>query len=160
MDTSRKLLTAALALLTVFAVALGLGPQQAGASSHREAPLISHDPAADNTDLYAFVSPDRAEHGHVRRQLHPARGAGRRPELQRVRRQRAVRNQRRQRRRRRGRHQLPVPLQDRDRATRTPSSTTPARSPRSTDPNWNMPPVLQRHARRERRADHSARPRI
>ena len=28
------------------------------ASSHREAPLISGDPAADNTDLYAFVSPD------------------------------------------------------------------------------------------------------
>ena len=29
------------------------------ASSHREAPLISQDPTADNTDLYAFVSPDR-----------------------------------------------------------------------------------------------------
>ena len=28
-------------------------------SSHREAPAISNDPAADNTDLYAFVSPDR-----------------------------------------------------------------------------------------------------
>ena len=28
------------------------------ASSHREAPLISGDPGADNTDLYAFVSPD------------------------------------------------------------------------------------------------------
>jgi hypothetical protein len=28
------------------------------ASSHREAPLIANDPAADNTDLYAFVSPD------------------------------------------------------------------------------------------------------
>src|SRR5262245_13112288 len=27
------------------------------ASSHREAPLISSDPLADNTDLYAFVSP-------------------------------------------------------------------------------------------------------
>ena len=29
-------------------------------SSHREAPGISKDPVADNTDLYAFVSPDRA----------------------------------------------------------------------------------------------------
>jgi len=29
-----------------------------GASSHREAPLISEDPVADNTDVYAFVSPD------------------------------------------------------------------------------------------------------
>ena len=27
------------------------------ASSHREAPLISQDPLADNTDVYAFVSP-------------------------------------------------------------------------------------------------------
>ena len=37
-----------------------LGPSGAGASSHREAPLISDDPTADNTDLYAFVSPDAA----------------------------------------------------------------------------------------------------
>jgi len=29
-------------------------------SSHREAPAISKDPVADNTDTYAFVSPDRA----------------------------------------------------------------------------------------------------
>ena len=32
--------------------------QAAWASSHREAPLISNDPLADNTDLYAFRSPD------------------------------------------------------------------------------------------------------
>src|SRR3984885_8509738 len=30
----------------------------AWASCHREAPLISNDPLADNTDLYAFRSPD------------------------------------------------------------------------------------------------------
>ncbi len=30
----------------------------ASASSHREAPLIANDPLADNTDVYAFVSPD------------------------------------------------------------------------------------------------------
>src|SRR3954471_5965719 len=29
-----------------------------GASSHREAPLISQDPVADTTDVYAFVAPD------------------------------------------------------------------------------------------------------
>jgi hypothetical protein len=34
------------------------GPDAAKASSHSEAPLISQDPRADNTDLYAFVSPD------------------------------------------------------------------------------------------------------
>ncbi|GIM90326.1 DUF4331 domain-containing protein [Paractinoplanes toevensis] len=37
----------------------GLGPGSATASSHREAPLIAADPAVDNTDLYAFVSPER-----------------------------------------------------------------------------------------------------
>jgi hypothetical protein len=37
--------------------ALGL-TSLANASSHREAPLISGDPKADATDLYAFVSPD------------------------------------------------------------------------------------------------------
>jgi hypothetical protein len=36
---------------------IGLTPSIAGASSHREAPLISQDPAADNTDLYAFRDP-------------------------------------------------------------------------------------------------------
>src|SRR5438128_8665980 len=30
-------------------------------SSHREAPGISNDPVADNTDVYAFVSPDRPD---------------------------------------------------------------------------------------------------
>ena len=35
-----------------------LVPLMAFSSSHREAPLISDDPLADNTDVYAFVSPD------------------------------------------------------------------------------------------------------
>jgi hypothetical protein len=43
------------ALAIVAALSLGL---DARASSHREAPLISNDPLADNTDLYAFRSPD------------------------------------------------------------------------------------------------------
>ena len=52
------------AALGVLALALLLiltragGPSSAFASSHSEAPLISQDPRADNTDLYAFVSPD------------------------------------------------------------------------------------------------------
>jgi hypothetical protein len=41
------------------AVVVGSGPSAGTASSHREAPLISEDPSADNTDLYAFRSPDR-----------------------------------------------------------------------------------------------------
>ncbi len=43
---------------------LALGAASVGtlwASSHREAPLISEDPVADNTDVYAFVSPDNPE---------------------------------------------------------------------------------------------------
>ncbi|MFE3827369.1 DUF4331 domain-containing protein [Streptomyces sp. NPDC059092] len=38
-----------------------LVPQTAHASSHREAPLISGQPQFDNTDLYAFVSPDHPD---------------------------------------------------------------------------------------------------
>ncbi len=38
-----------------------IGPSGATASSHREAPLISDDPSADNTDVYAFVSPDKPD---------------------------------------------------------------------------------------------------
>src|SRR4051794_9954483 len=41
--------------------AFGLHSGNATASSHREAPMISQDPAADNTDLYAFVSPDKPD---------------------------------------------------------------------------------------------------
>ncbi|AGZ44941.1 DUF4331 domain-containing protein [Actinoplanes friuliensis] len=37
-----------------------LAPVQSIASSHREAPLIASTPSLDNTDLYAFVSPDDA----------------------------------------------------------------------------------------------------
>ena len=37
----------------------GLGPVASQASSHREAPLTAADPQIDNTDVYAFVSPDR-----------------------------------------------------------------------------------------------------
>ena len=38
---------------------IGLGGQGATASSHREAPLIAGEPQYDNTDTYAFRSPDR-----------------------------------------------------------------------------------------------------
>lgn len=38
-----------------------LAPHRVTASSHREAPLISGQPQYDNTDVYAFVSPDRPD---------------------------------------------------------------------------------------------------
>ena len=56
---------ASLLALAVAAGALALailasrGPAAATASSHREAPVISRDPSADNTDVYAFRSPDQ-----------------------------------------------------------------------------------------------------
>src|SRR5437667_6101185 len=49
----------AVALAALVAVVQGTGPSAASASSHREAPLISEDPSADLTDLYAFRSPDK-----------------------------------------------------------------------------------------------------
>ena len=57
------LVLAAAALGALFAAlaSRGGGPSAAQASSHREAPLISEDPSADNTDTYAFRSPDRPD---------------------------------------------------------------------------------------------------
>jgi hypothetical protein len=54
MKRSSKLLSATLAAFALTWAAA------AEAASHREAPLISMDPAADNTDVYAFVSYDAA----------------------------------------------------------------------------------------------------
>ncbi|MBI4265867.1 MAG: DUF4331 domain-containing protein [Acidobacteria bacterium] len=50
--------------LVSIAIALGVAASAivpTTASSHREAPLISQDPLADNTDVYAFVSPERPD---------------------------------------------------------------------------------------------------
>jgi len=47
------------ALLGVGLLAASIVPS--GASSHREAPLITEDPVADNTDVYVFKSPDRPD---------------------------------------------------------------------------------------------------
>jgi hypothetical protein len=55
------LVTALVALAAIVAVVRGSGPSAASASSHREAPLISQDPSADNTDVYAFRSLDQPD---------------------------------------------------------------------------------------------------
>jgi hypothetical protein len=58
----RKLALVLLAAAGITALGLFVGrlaPGSGTASSHREAPLISEDPSADNTDLYAFRSPDK-----------------------------------------------------------------------------------------------------
>jgi len=64
--TMRKLafvlLAAATSVALIAAFATRGGSHSAAqASSHREAPLISEDPSADNTDTYAFRSPDRPD---------------------------------------------------------------------------------------------------
>lgn len=56
---------AGIAMVSIAALGVGLlaglGPTPGGASSHREAPLVSADPQVDGTDLYAFVSPDKPD---------------------------------------------------------------------------------------------------
>src|SRR5437764_540053 len=55
-----------LSAMVVFSMVLGLAvfgapSGRVAASSHREAPMISMDPAADTTDIYAFVSSDKPD---------------------------------------------------------------------------------------------------
>ncbi|MFZ4659790.1 MAG: DUF4331 family protein [Caldilineaceae bacterium] len=57
----RRLTLVSCALLTplLLIIAVLIASQsRASASSHREAPLISKDPYADNTDTYVFLSPE------------------------------------------------------------------------------------------------------
>jgi Domain of unknown function (DUF4331) len=57
----RNVAAAGVAALALGAgVLAGLGPVASNASSHREAPLTAADPQIDNTDVYAFVSPDKS----------------------------------------------------------------------------------------------------
>ena len=55
------LVSAAVTGAVVAALLVAPGPKDGTASSHREAPLIADDPTADNTDLYAFRSPDKPD---------------------------------------------------------------------------------------------------
>ena len=54
-----KILHAGYRKLFILCLLLTVLIKNAVASSHREAPLISNDPLADNTDVYAFRSPDQ-----------------------------------------------------------------------------------------------------
>jgi hypothetical protein len=58
---SSRRIAAGLGVVVVAAGTTLLTPGAASASSHREAPLIAGDPRADNTDTYAFVSPDKPD---------------------------------------------------------------------------------------------------
>jgi len=89
-----------LSFVTSIVLLLGFAIMPGRASSHREAPLISNDPQADHTDVYAFVSPDAPDTVTMIASL-TRRGSRRRPELLPLRRQRPLRDQDRQQRRRR-----------------------------------------------------------
>lgn len=68
-----------LGVLLAAAVLLGAVSQfvtnSAAASSHREAPLISQDPAADNTDTYLFRSPEAQDTVTLVANYYPYEGA-------------------------------------------------------------------------------------
>jgi hypothetical protein len=57
-ERRRWLIVAAGMLAAALLGAAVLAPSDGDASSHREAPLVGADPQIDNTDVYAFVSPD------------------------------------------------------------------------------------------------------
>jgi hypothetical protein len=57
----RKVLAAATTMALGVGLLSSLGAQTGLASSHREAPLTAADPQIDNTDVYAFRSPDRPD---------------------------------------------------------------------------------------------------
>src|SRR3954468_1731706 len=57
-NPTKKMFWISLIAIAVISSALLISNSYLDASSHREAPLIANDPLADNTDLYAFRSPD------------------------------------------------------------------------------------------------------
>lgn len=61
MSNRRKLVRRGAPIVGLAAVMAAGLITPAGASSHREAPMITEDPAVDLTDVYAFVSPDKPD---------------------------------------------------------------------------------------------------
>jgi hypothetical protein len=63
MGRTQRLRAMLLGIMAVVLGALVLAPPPSAlrASSHRDAPLITEDPTADNTDVYAWVDPSRPE---------------------------------------------------------------------------------------------------
>ena len=57
----RAMTLATVGVVVASAAFAGMMPGAALASSHREAPLIASDPPVDNTDVYAFTSPDQSD---------------------------------------------------------------------------------------------------
>src|SRR5947208_4355083 len=56
--TRKRLILVASLVIVARLTLIGYKSSYLNASSHREAPMIANDPLADNTDVYAFRSPD------------------------------------------------------------------------------------------------------
>ena len=119
----RKVIVAAACVAVAGAIAAGLaltsGPDSSTAASHREAPLISQDPTADVTDLYAFVSPDKPNTVTLIADWIPFEEPSAGPELVQLLDKRSVRHQHRQHGRRKAGHHVPVQVRQ-TRQTRSP----------------------------------------
>ncbi len=61
----RKFITTTLSLAIMLSLFYTYTVPPALASSHREAPLITNDPLADNTDVYAFRSTEAGREGYI-----------------------------------------------------------------------------------------------
>ena len=81
-------------------------------SSHREAPEISKDPVADNTDTYAFVSPDKPDTVTIITNYIPLEDPPGGPNFFEFGDDVLLLDLRRQRRRRAAGHRVPVQVQD------------------------------------------------
>ena len=129
-----RISSALFAFLLVFGMfAVGLRAGQVSASSHREAPMISKDPEADNPDLLRVRQPGQAGHRDASSQpSSPLKEPVGGPNFSRFGDDVLYEHLRRQRRRCAARHHLQVPLQHQDHEPATRSSTTPARSSRWT----------------------------
>ena len=92
-----------------------LSPGSSNASSHREAPLISEDPTADNTDLYAFRSPDKPNTLTIVSNWIPGEDPAAGPNYYTFSQKREVQHLHRPERRRKAGHHVQLPLQDADR---------------------------------------------
>jgi hypothetical protein len=104
------------ALLAALLAAIGAGALAvtlSSGSSHREAPLSSVDPTADDTDVYAFKAADAPNALTIVANWIPFEDPAGRPELLPARRPRGVLPQRRQHRRRPARRALPLQVQAR-----------------------------------------------
>ena len=126
------------------AAVAAFGLRRTAMSSHREAPEISKDPVADNTDTYAFVSPDRPDTVTIITNYIPLEDPAGGPNFFEFGDDVLYDDQHRQQRRRPARRHLPVPVHDDGRQPgQLPVQHRPDRRPRQ--PELQPAPDVHRH---------------